>query len=101
MKIREHFIDSDECLDYYIPFQGSALENFSSLSEIYLKKIVIKFPNKSCILDPVPIKDIKDCIDILVPILTKMVNLSISTMQYSTYFIQEGHCHSYLEKRKC
>ena len=30
--MREHFIDSDECLVSDIPFPGSALENFSSLN---------------------------------------------------------------------
>ena len=41
------------------------------------------FPNKSCILDSVPSKVIKDCIDISVPIQTKIVNLSISLIKVS------------------
>jgi hypothetical protein len=36
-------------------------------------------PTKSCSLDPWPTALLKDCIDILLPSLTKLVNLSLST----------------------
>ena len=52
------------------------LENFSSLS-IEVCKIVRESSNASCRLDPVPTWLVKSCLDLLVPSITEMVNLSL------------------------
>ena len=44
-----------------------------------MTKIVIKSPSKSCALDPVPSWLLKELSDILAPIITKIVNLSLPT----------------------
>ena len=38
-----------------------------------------KSPSKSCHLDPIPTWLVKDCLDILLPFMTKIVNLSLDT----------------------
>ncbi len=42
-----------------------------------VKEMVCKAPNKFCELDPVPTWIIRDCIDEVLPLLTKIVNLSL------------------------
>ena len=40
-------------------------------------KIIKNSPTKSCLLDPVPTFLLKDCVDILLPSITKLINLSL------------------------
>ena len=40
-------------------------------------KLISKSPTKSCLLDPLPTFLIKECIDILLPSITKLVNCSL------------------------
>ncbi len=35
--------------------------------------------SKSCPLDPMPTTILKDCLDVILPVITKIVNLSLST----------------------
>ncbi len=39
--------------------------------------MVFKSPNKFCKLDPMPIWMIRDCIEEILPLLTKIINLSL------------------------
>ena len=41
--------------------------NFELLREDSVKKLVLSVPTKSCSLDPVPTKVVKECLDELVP----------------------------------
>ena len=43
-----------------------------------LKKIITNSPTKSCLLNPWPTFLVKECIDILLPSITKLVNNSLS-----------------------
>jgi len=54
------------------------LENVSLISEDEIGKIIRKSSNSSCQLDPIPTWLVKLCGDELVPVLSKMVNLSFS-----------------------
>ena len=45
----------------------------------YLRKVVLRKPTKSCLLDPIPTNIMKDCLDELLPILTTMINLSLES----------------------
>ena len=56
-----------------------------SVEEIQ-KKIVLKAPSKSCVLDPITISLLKECKSELMPIITKIVNLSIETGEMSNDF---------------
>ena len=59
-----------------ISITSSTLDRFFVLSHDQVKKIVMGMKNKSCPLDPIPTTFVKSCIDVLVPVLTKLVNCS-------------------------
>ena len=50
---------------------------FSSVSEDVVRDIVSKSPSTSCDLDPIPTWLVKKCLNVLLPIITKIVNLYI------------------------
>ena len=54
--------------------------HFSSISEDEIQKIICKPSNASCQLDPIPMWLVKLCCDELVPVLSKMANLSVKEM---------------------
>ena len=53
--------------------------NFELLSKDSVKKLVLGVPMKSCSLDPVPTKVVKECLDELVPLLTVIINQSLQS----------------------
>ncbi len=53
------------------------LSAFRPVSEDEVRKIIMKTPSKSCMLDPLPTQVLKLCIDLLIPVLTIMINLSL------------------------
>ena len=57
---------------------GTPMHSFSMISDDDICKIVMNSPSKSCKLDPLPTWLVKACIPELVPIITKIVNLSMS-----------------------
>ena len=54
------------------------LPSFNEVSEDEVLKIIKNSPTKSCLLDPVPTFLLKDCVEILLPSITKLVNLSLA-----------------------
>ena len=52
------------------------------LSEEQVKKLVMKSPNK-CTLDPIPTWMLKECLDVILPFLTYVVNLSLQTGHFA------------------
>ena len=44
-----------------------------------LRKLVLRAPTKSCLLDPAPTNILKDCLDELLPILPTTINLSLES----------------------
>ena len=78
---------------------GHLLSNYNARGEIQFISLIklgdTKYDGgyvKSCLLDPVPTFLLKDCVDILLPSITKLVNLSLFE---GVFFrtIQEGSCH--------
>jgi hypothetical protein len=63
---------SEDCCD-------SSLEILKPTSEDEITKLIKKSPCKSCDLDPVPTFLLKECLDVLAPIICKLVNLSLKT----------------------
>ncbi len=57
----------------------SVLDDFAPATEDEVRKIIIESAPKSCSLDPIPTTLLKECTDILLPVITKIVNLSLST----------------------
>lgn len=53
--------------------------NFELLSKDSVKKLVLSIPTKSCPLDPVPTKVVKECLDDLVPLPTIIINQSLQS----------------------
>ena len=51
---------------------------FKQVSQEEIRKIIMKSPSKSCLLDPWPTFLVKECIDILLPSITRLVNCSLS-----------------------
>ena len=79
-KIRDNFgtsegFDKYDTRDFVIP----KLSHFTPVSVEEIHKTVLKSPSKSCMLDPIPTSLLKECKSELMPIITKIVNLSIET----------------------
>ncbi len=55
----------------------TTLKEFRLLSEDDVRDLVKKAPNKYCILDPVPTWLLRDCLEEVLPVLTKIINLSL------------------------
>ena len=77
IKSRDSFSSTDS---FSLPAL-SDLPSFDSFKEVYdeeIQKAIMKSPTKSCLLDPWPTFLVKECLDILVPSITKLVNCSLS-----------------------
>ena len=78
-------IDSSASSSSVTPSDNSNSESqhtfhqFKELSEEEIVSLVSSAPNKSYILDPIPASLVKSSLPILAPILTKIVNVSLST----------------------
>ena len=55
------------------------LSDFAVLSQDTVKEYACKSAKKSCNLDPLPASLMKNCLDMLLPTITNIVNLSLST----------------------
>ena len=76
-KIRDNFASSGTEYDVNPPSDPPQITVFRQVSEDAVDKIIKASPTKSCLLDPLPTFLIKECIDILLPSLTKLVNCSL------------------------
>jgi hypothetical protein len=65
---------------------SSSLSEFASVTEDDVGKIIRQSATKSCCLDPVPTQIVKQCLDILLPIITQIINLSLSSSKVPTSF---------------
>ncbi len=54
------------------------INNFNELTQEQVKELVFKAPNKFCELDLMPTWMIRDCIDEVLPLLTTIINMSLS-----------------------
>ena len=52
---------------------------FKSLAENDVKNLVMKSNKKTCGSDPMPTKFVVDCLDFVLPVLTKIINLSLGS----------------------
>ncbi len=79
--IREQ-IDTQPCAFQAPPVPHAPKDIFSSfspLSQAEVKRLIFKSKSTSCALDPIPTHLLKECVDVILPLLTKMVNLSLQT----------------------
>lgn len=61
------------------PFQGVPLTAFSPVSESDVLKIIKSSAPKTCDLDPIPTNLLFECLDEILPHLTQIINLSLSS----------------------
>ena len=59
-------------------FSGENLENIRPATDEEVKALILSYSNKSCELDPIPTWLLKICINELLPILTAVINSSLS-----------------------
>ena len=73
--------DSPEHSNPTRPHQGLVPEmtEFKVITPDEVKKIVLGSPRKSCALDPIPTSMVKLHIDLLLPAITDIINLSLSS----------------------
>jgi len=64
----------------------TTLTDFVPVSDQTIKLIILKLPNTSCELDPIPTWLLKSCIDELLSILTKKVHTPLETAYVSEVF---------------
>ena len=62
--------------------------SFQAVTETEVLKFIKESPSKTCSLDPCPTHIVKQCIDILLPSLTKLVNLSLKNGIFPNLFKQ-------------
>ena len=62
------------------------LSHFSEVSENEILRMTKNSPTKLCLLDLVPTFLLKDCVDILIPCITKLVNLSLIEVVFPQHF---------------
>ena len=63
------------------PYTGSVLSTIIPTTIQEIERLIAKIPNKSCQLDPIPTWLLKQCSEQLAPMITNIVNLSLSTSQ--------------------
>ena len=76
-KIRDTFTTSGTENEIHPPSDSPKITAFRQVSEEDVDKIIKTSPTKSCLLDPWPTFLVKECIDIFLPSLTKLVNCSL------------------------
>ena len=55
------------------------MDSFGELNESEVQKLIEATPKKSCSFDPMPTPLVVGCIDILLPVITQIINLSLQT----------------------
>ena len=58
---------------------SAKLTEFERITEDQVKSLANSSGLKTCSLDPIPASIMKDCMDVLLPVLTRMINISIET----------------------
>ena len=59
---------------------NSVFSHFTNVSYEDIKGLALRSINKSCVLDPLPAVVMKECFNLLTPVLTNIVNTSLSTV---------------------
>ena len=68
---------SEKCLADSLVVQP--MDSFRELNESEVQKLIEATPKKFCSLDPMPTPLVVGCIDILLPVIIKVINLSLQT----------------------
>ena len=74
--------------DKPVVYTNVILRSFRNLSEQDIYDLIQKSAKKSCVLDPLPTTLVCDSLDVLLPVITKLVNTSLSTAHFPTKWKQ-------------
>ena len=55
------------------------MDSFAPVTEVELRKIILHSNSKHCSLDPIPTSLVKSCLDSLLPVICRIINLSLET----------------------
>ena len=61
-----------------VEFSGIVFAEFQLVTEYFVTTVVQEMPKKSCDLDPIPTPVLYDCLDEIIPIVTSIINKSLS-----------------------
>ena len=67
--------DSDTCA-------GVTFANFKTLSQEQVSELIKKAAKKSCPLDPMPASVVLEVLDVLLPVITNVINLSFESGEF-------------------
>ena len=70
---------------------------FERASEDDIKKLILSSSSKSCDLDPIPTSVLKNCLGILLTLITDIINVSMETSKFPQNF-KEAHVRPLLKK---
>ena len=65
-----------------IVFSGTAFAEFQLVTEDFVKTVLQEMTKKSCDLDPIPTSVLYDCLDKIIPIVTSIMNKSLSSLVF-------------------
>ena len=75
----------------------SKINVFERASEDEIKKLILSSSSKSCDLDPIPTSVLKNCHDILITLITDIINISMGTSTFPQHF-KEAHVRPLLKQ---
>ena len=67
-------------------YEGPIFDKFEPVSVSDVQKLITEAPTKSCTLDPIPTSLTKQCLDTLGPLITSIINASLSTGVFPKQF---------------
>jgi hypothetical protein len=71
--------DESNPIIHNVPNAAIELHEFTCITKQELAPLLCRLVGKSCILDPIPGCILRDCIEELLPIVTRIINLSLQT----------------------
>ena len=66
------------CADFDT-YTGVTFANFETLSQEQVSELINRAAKKSCPLDPMPTSVVLDVLDVLLPVITNMINSSLES----------------------
>jgi hypothetical protein len=91
-KIRDYLEDNQKTFDMdqgpemMLVSDSAHMTLFDPATEEEVKKIIMASASKSCCLDPIPTHLLKKCLHVLLPIITKIINLSFKSAKFPDCF---------------
>ena len=77
--IRESIPEVKDIPSYYSrPFKGEKMREFLPTTEEEVKKLIEEHGIKTCAEDPIPSKLFKSALDVILPVLVQLINISLS-----------------------